>query len=107
MADNLGISVAAGRRALTGVVAAGLALLIAAAIGAGLVLRFVESERQRELRGWQARLSIVADGRAAAIGDWLDRQRGTLASLAGNASLRLYLSDIVLSGSDPARQTEI
>jgi len=106
MDPNLGVSVAGSRRALTGVLAAGLTLLVAAAIGIGLVLRFVEAERQRELRGWQTRLGIVADGRAAAVGDWLERQRGTVASLAGNASLRLYLSEITLSGNDPARVTE-
>jgi len=89
MRQDLSVSAAGGRRPLWGVGMAALALAIAAAVGVALVLRFVETERQRELRGWQTRLDIVADGRAAAVSDWLARQGGTVAALAGNASLRL------------------
>jgi HD-GYP domain-containing protein (c-di-GMP phosphodiesterase class II) len=93
-------------RALTGVLAAAAALIVATVVGVLLVLRFVDAERERELRGWQVRLGIVADGRAVAVGDWLDRQRGTVSGLAGNASLRLYLSELASAGSDPARMNE-
>lgn len=93
-------------RAPLGVLAAAVALIVAAIVGGLLVLRFVDAERERELRGWQVRLGIVADTRALAVSDWLERQRGTVGALAGNASLRLYLSEMAVSGNDPARMTE-
>lgn len=109
MSDDLELgreTVPASRGASRGVVAAALALAVVAAVGVVVVVRFVEAERERELRGWQVRLGLVADSRAASIGDWLERQRATVGTLAANASLRLYLSEASLAGNDPARITE-
>jgi len=93
-------------RAVAGVLGATVALIMAAIVGVILVLRFVDAERERELRGWQVRLGIVADSRSLAVSDWLERQRGTVGALAGNASLRLYLSEMAVAGNDAARMTE-
>src|SRR5262249_3950843 len=78
-----------------------MTLLIAAAVllvmaigGTTLIVRFVDSEWQRELRAWQIRLGIVADSRFAAVDDWLDRQFDALAGLADNASLQLYMTQL-------------
>ena len=80
------------------IVAAGLLLLLA--IGGGtLMVRFAESEWQRELRAWQVRLGIVADSRLAAIDEWLDRQFEEIAGLADNASLQLYMTQLAEGGS--------
>src|SRR5262245_14000234 len=78
------------------------AVLLIAAIGGGaLIVRFVGSEWQRELRAWQVRLGIVADSRFAAVDAWLDRQFGDLAGLADNASLQLYMTQLATSASNP------
>ncbi|HUL10202.1 MAG TPA: HD domain-containing phosphohydrolase [Candidatus Acidoferrum sp.] len=80
---------------------AAAALLIMAIGGAALIVRFVDSEWQRELRTWQVRLGIVADSRFAAVDDWLDRQFEELAGLADNASLQLYMTQLATSASSP------
>lgn len=57
--------------------------------------RFVEDERQRTTQAWQTRLGIVADSRAAAVNEWLEHAFSTLRGLAENASLQLYLTELV------------
>lgn len=96
---------AAGRRAIG---SANVTLLIAAAAlvvmaigGVALIIRFVDSEWQRELRAWQVRLGIVADSRFAAVDDWLDRQFEDLAGLADNASLQLYMTQLATNAANP------
>ncbi len=79
--------------------ALGVLLLIAAA----LAWRVVVEERARDLENWQIRLGIVADGRLAAITDWLDRQMGEVSALAGNPSIQLYLSELGAAGGDPSQ----
>lgn len=82
------------------VVLAGLALAVIAVLGIFFVFRFVESERQREMQDWQIRLGIVADSRAGAINDWIEDQFGIVRSLAENASLQLYVTELSLLGED-------
>ena len=76
-------------------------LLVMAIAGGALIVRFVDSEWQRELRAWQVRLGIVADSRFAAVDDWLDRQFEELAGLADNASLQLYMTQLATSATNP------
>jgi PAS domain S-box-containing protein len=92
------LSVSSANRTL---LIAAAALLIMAIGGAALIVRFVDSEWQRELRTWQVRLGIVADSRFAAVDDWLDRQFGELGGLADNASLQLYMTQLATSASNP------
>src|SRR5215470_13208383 len=80
---------------------AAAALLIMAIGGAGLIVRFVDSEWQRELRTWQVRLGIVADSRFAAVDGWVDRQFEELGGLADNASLQLYMTQLATSAANP------
>jgi PAS domain S-box-containing protein len=96
---------ATGRRAIdsankTLLIAAAVLLVLAIAGGAAMV-RFVDSEWQRELRTWQVRLGIVADSRFAAVDDWLDRQFDELAGLADNASLQLYMTQLATNSANP------
>ncbi len=81
--------------------AAAAVLLVLSIGGAALIVRFVDSEWQRELRAWQVRLGIVADSRFAAVDDWLDRQFDELAGLADNASLQLYMTQLATSATNP------
>lgn len=75
----------------TPVAVALVALLAIIGLGAALIGAWVTSERQRDLAQWEARLGLVADGKAEAIGRLLAAERAALAELAGNASLQLYL----------------
>jgi HD-GYP domain-containing protein (c-di-GMP phosphodiesterase class II) len=71
-----------------------LGLLIVVAIGVSLVLRFVDQERQRDLRNWQIRLGIVADSRKAAIDGWLAQQWAALDGIAQNNSVQLFMTEL-------------
>lgn len=84
---------------------AGLALV--GLLGVVLVLRFVEAERERELRAWQVRLGIVADSRFAAVDGWLADQLAEMTALAENASVQIYMSAVLETGYDPARLVEV
>lgn len=72
-------------------------------LGIGLVIAFVDKERQRDLQQWQIRLGIVADSRTAEVNRWLDQQFETMQSLAENASLQLYMTEISLGGGQDAQ----
>ncbi len=94
------------RRFPAGMLAAVLVLLLAAALGVLLVFRFVDGERERELRAWQVRLGLVADARTASVGEWLDRQFAAVGGLAENATLQLYATELALADNDPAKVTD-
>ncbi len=95
------------QRAITpGLVWALAVVLLAAIVGVVLAFRFVDAERERELRGWQVRLGIVADARGAAIADWLQRQHETLRGLAENASLQLYMTELSPAAGQSGQATD-
>jgi PAS domain S-box-containing protein len=83
-----------------------LALLAAALVGVLLVVRFVDAERDRDLRAWQIRLGIVADSRAEAVTSWIESQYATLTALAENASLQIYMTELSLARGDPTKATD-
>ena len=66
----------------------GLILLLGLSVY--LLVGFIDSERQRDLRTWQTRLGIIANNHFATVEDWIDRQFSDLTGLASNASLQLY-----------------
>ena len=80
----------------------------AAAVLSGIVLVFLfaDSDRDRELRAWDERLGIVAETRAAALNDWIERQYGELGDLAENASLQLYMTEIARARSGAGSVTD-
>ncbi|MFQ5957962.1 MAG: HD domain-containing phosphohydrolase, partial [Alphaproteobacteria bacterium] len=90
-------------RAWWSVAAAAVALAVVAAVGVVLVFVFLADERERDLRGWQARMGIVADSRFAAVNDWIDRQFAQVRDLAENAPLQLYLTRLTVAGGDASR----
>jgi hypothetical protein len=81
--------------------------LVVLAVGAILFsFRFVEDERKREMQAWQIRLGIVADSRAAAIDEWIDRNFAALRELTENASLQLYMTELEMSEGDKDAVTD-
>ena len=73
---------------------------ICAAVGIGLAINFVQSERQRTLQQWQVRLGIVADSRASDVAQWMDGQYATMRNLAQNASLQMYVGGLTSGAKD-------
>lgn len=61
-----------------------------------LILKYVEKERNRDLTGWQSRLSILVDIQRSKIENHLQMRRAMLDELASNPSLQLYLSQYEL-----------
>jgi len=87
-----------------------VAIAIALALGVFGALALGKAERERELRAWQNRLSIVADSRFADVSNWFDRQFEELAALAANTSVQLYMTELAAGGpqapgQDPALAT--
>jgi PAS domain S-box-containing protein len=83
-----------------------LALLLAVVAAVSFATRVVESEGARDFRAWQARLGILADSRATAVTDWLERQTGVVDGLAQNASLQIYVTELALASGDRAGVTD-
>lgn len=77
----------------------GIAVALAAA-GALLSMRIANDWRERDLRASQARLDIVAESRAGALREWVERQFGTVEGLSGSVALRLYLTELAAEKGD-------
>jgi HD-GYP domain-containing protein (c-di-GMP phosphodiesterase class II) len=89
------------RRVSRTVLLIGLAMVVAVGLAVFGSFYYVKEERQREVQAWQVRLGIVADGRAAAVDDWIEQNFGYMRELAENASLQLYMTELALGG-EPA-----
>ncbi|MEO7387453.1 MAG: HD domain-containing phosphohydrolase, partial [Gammaproteobacteria bacterium] len=94
------------RPALSPVAVAVLALLGLVALGAVLINIYIEGERQRDLLQWGSRLGLVADAKADAVARLLATDRRELEELAQNASLQLYLWQVVKARQNPAAAAE-
>lgn len=82
--------------AKTSSIAAGIAvLLLMIGLGAYLINVYISKERARDLQHWESRLDVVADTRMDAIERWIDLRHSELQELANNASLQLYLWQIL------------
>jgi len=69
-------------------------VLLIAAIGIFIVLRFASMEEQRDLVQWQNKLNLIADSRQADITGWLEHHFHDLGEVAGNPSLQLYVTEL-------------
>ncbi|MCZ6674581.1 MAG: HD domain-containing protein [Verrucomicrobia bacterium] len=76
------------------------------AAGVFFSFQFVEDERNRNLQVWQNRLGIVADSRAASVNEWVEQNFATMRELAENASLQLYMTELVMSKGDKSGVTD-
>ena len=72
-------------------------MLLLIVLGAYLINLYISKERERDLQQWESRLALVADTRMDAIERWIDMRYGELQELADNASLQLYLWQILQS----------
>ncbi|HHQ15140.1 MAG TPA: HD domain-containing protein, partial [Chromatiales bacterium] len=79
------------------IVTAVLALALVVGIGASLINLYVNRERDRDLQQWESRLGLVLDAKAQALADRLAADEKALQELADNASLQLYLSQVIQS----------
>ena len=84
----------------------GLALAAFLLVGSILISRFVDEERTRDLASWQSRIGLVADGRALAVTDWVERQFDEMKGIAENESVQLYASELLASGGNAAQVTD-
>ncbi len=97
---------APGRRQPSPVTIAVLGLLVLVGLGALLINVYIEGERQRDLLQWESRLGLVADARADSVARLLAADRRELEELAGNASLQLYLWQVVKARQSPEAAAE-
>lgn len=98
-----------GRRFPSPVALAVLALVALVAGGALLINFYIAGEKQRDLLQWESRLGLVADARADAVSRLVAGERRDLEELARNASLQLYLWQVVRArdageAGEPAQQ---
>lgn len=77
----------------------GAAIAVAALLGVIFVFLFADAERARDRSAWEERLGIVADTRGAELEKWVEAQYRELNGLAENASLQLYMTELVRTGS--------
>lgn len=80
---------------------AGIVLLVLVVV-AGIwgTFRFVDEQRERDILNWEIRLGIVAESRTASIDEWLRKQQQAIGTLAENASLQVYLTQLVIETSE-------
>jgi PAS domain S-box-containing protein len=76
-------------------VAAAAIFTIFITIAVVAALKFIESERQRDIHDWKSKLDIIVNTRHAAIDSWLEDQFNHLTELSHNASLQLYMTELL------------
>jgi PAS domain S-box-containing protein len=74
------------------VIAASVLLAVFLAISVWLIIKYVDTERERDLFKWQDRLSILAESHKRSIEEWLVDQVSNLDELAENPLTQIYLS---------------
>lgn len=72
-----------------------VALVLLVLVGAFFINAYIDSERERDLQQWEARLGLVADAKVESIQAFLTRTFDDLGEMADNASLQLYLGELL------------
>ncbi len=72
--------------------------------GAFFINAYISQERARDLQQWEARLGLVADAKVEVIQTVLGRTYDNLQELADNASLQLYLGELLQARADGTPQ---
>ena len=81
-------------------------LVVLVLVGAFFINAYIEQERERDLQQWESRLGLVADTKVDAIETLLNGSFDDLQELADNASLQLYLGQLLRPGGAQAADTE-
>lgn len=84
----------------------GAVVAIAAILSVIGVFLFSDAEGKRDMEAWESRLGIVAETRAAAVDEWIERQYADLGALAENAALQLYMTELARPAPPGGRLTE-
>jgi HD-GYP domain-containing protein (c-di-GMP phosphodiesterase class II) len=87
-------------KAYTSVLVGMALLVVVVAVGIWGTFKFVEQQRNRDLQNWEIRLGIVAESRTASVEKWLREQQQAIGTLANNASLQVYLTQLVIETSE-------
>ncbi|MBU1363628.1 MAG: HD domain-containing protein [Gammaproteobacteria bacterium] len=66
-------------------------------VGVWSIINYAANEKERDLRAWETLLGVVAESRVQSLNQWIDGQYGVVRELADNASLRFYLSQLVVA----------
>jgi HD-GYP domain-containing protein (c-di-GMP phosphodiesterase class II) len=74
------------------VIAATILLAAFLAVSIWLIVKYVESERERDMFKWEDRLSILAESHKRTIEEWLEDQIKHLDELAENPLTQIYLT---------------
>jgi len=82
-------------------------LLLALVVGTGLIGRFAGKARDRDLEGERARMSLIADGRADTLAQWLAGNRAILDSVAANPATQLYVLSAVTEPDSPVTAGQV
>ncbi|MDP6415302.1 MAG: hypothetical protein QGG54_09825, partial [Gammaproteobacteria bacterium] len=73
-------------------------------IGAFFINVYINTERERDLQQWEARLGLVADAKIDAVQNFLSETFDDLQVLADNASLQLYLGELLQARASGSSQ---
>lgn len=71
-----------------------VAIVLVALAGAAASFGFIANERQRDLREWQARLGLVADGSLASVLGWIDGNTRVLREVALSPAIRHLMAEM-------------
>ena len=77
-----------------------IVLLLIVLIGAFVINAYITQERERDLQQWEARIGLVADAKVGAVQGFLGKSFDDLEELAANASLQLYLGQVLESRAE-------
>ncbi|MBV8939049.1 MAG: hypothetical protein JO089_04340 [Alphaproteobacteria bacterium] len=78
-------------------------VFLLALAGILLVLRYAQIDLARDVEGWQDKLNLIADSRAAAVEEWVNDHFSELKKLADNPSLQLYFTELTELSKDPEK----
>lgn len=70
----------------------GFMIVMLVALAVLLVLQFARHQYDRDMRGWQVKLSLIADSRLNAVDSWLEQQFTDMQELAANPQLRGFVA---------------
>lgn len=70
----------------------GFMIVMLVALAVLLALQFARQQYDRDMRGWQVKLSLIADSRLNAVDSWLEQQFTDMGELAANPQLRSFVA---------------
>jgi len=69
--------------------------------GLSFIKNFNENDYVRDKKHWQQKLELVANSRAEAVSNFISGNFSELKNLADNQSLKLYVTQLTMSGNQP------